>query len=106
MTHLAQGGLMARNEHIVIRNAVSADERALAVLAVIDGGHLRPEGRIVVAEADGRLRAAVGSNGAAISDPFWPSADLVSILRVHTEAFADERPSLLPRFAQRRPVLA
>ena len=97
---------MTRNEHIVIRSATATDEQALAVLAVLDGGHQRPEGRIVIAEAGGCLRAAVGSNGAAISDPFWPSADLVSILRVHTEAFADERPSLLPRFAQRRPVLA
>lgn len=97
---------MARNEHIVIRNAGSTDEQALAVLAVIDGGHLRPEGRIVVAEADGRLRAAVGSNGAAISDPFWPSADLVGMLRVHAAAFDVEHSTRMPRFAQRRAVLA
>jgi hypothetical protein len=96
---------MSRNEHIVIRSASSADETALAVLAVIDGGRSKPDGRIMVAEAGGRLRAAVGSNGAAISDPFWPSADLVDMLRVHADAMSTERVST-PRFALRRPVMA
>jgi hypothetical protein len=89
---------MTRNEHIVIRSARSADEQAIAVLGVLDGGRRMPTGRVMVAEVDGRIRAATGSNGAAISDPFWPSADLVSMLRVHTAA----RPA---RFFARRPVL-
>ena len=93
---------MTRNEHIVIRSAESADEQALAVLGVLDGGHRQPKGRVMVAEVDGRLRAAVGSNGAAISDPFWPSADLVSMLRVQTEPVA--RAFSLSRFT-RRPAL-
>ncbi|MFL5893659.1 MAG: hypothetical protein ACJ76Z_00935 [Thermoleophilaceae bacterium] len=96
---------MARNQHIVIRDAGPADQQAIAVLAVVDGDRPRPMGRIVVAEAAGRLRAAVGSNGAAISDPFWPSADLVSMLRVRAGA-ADEHSIRVPRFALRRPVLA
>ena len=93
---------MTRNEHIVIRSANSADENALDVLRTIDGGRRRLKGRIMVAEVDGRLRAAVGSNGASISDPFWPSAELVSMLRVHNEISAPI--SRAPRFA-RRPVL-
>ena len=96
---------MAHDEHIVIRSAGSADEAALAVLAVLDGGHTAPTGRVVVAEAGGRLRAAVGSNGAAISDPFYPSAALVSMLRVRVQAFADHAVRA-PRFAIRRPVAA
>jgi hypothetical protein len=95
---------MARNENIVIRTASESDEQELAVLAVIDGGRSRPQGHVLVAEAAGRLRAAVGSNGAAISDPFWPSADLVSMLRVHAGA-VDERVRA-PRFAQRRAAIA
>src|SRR3954452_2836044 len=79
------GELMTRNEHIVIRSARTTDEQAIAVLGVLDGGRHMPEGRVMVAEVDGRIRAAAGSNGAAISDPFWPSAELVSMLRVHTE---------------------
>ena len=76
---------MTRNEHIVIRNASPADEQAIAVLGVIDGGRHLPTGRVMVAEVGGRIRAAVGSNGISISDPFWPTADLVSMLRVHAE---------------------
>ncbi|MEA2425234.1 MAG: hypothetical protein QOH13_1644 [Thermoleophilaceae bacterium] len=94
---------MTRNEHIVIRSASPADEKELAVLGVLDGGRRQPKGRIMVAEVNGRLRAAVGSNGAAISDPFWPSAELVGMLRVRsTETVA--RTIGLSRFA-RRPAL-
>jgi hypothetical protein len=92
---------MTRNEHIVIRSARTADEQAIAVLGVLDGGHRMPKGHVMVAEVDGRMRAAVGSNGAAISDPFWPSAELVSMLRVHTRSDTVNRP--VRRFA--RPAL-
>jgi hypothetical protein len=93
---------MTRNEHIVIRSASPADEQDLAVLGVLDGGRRQPTGRIMVAEVDGRMRAAVGSNGAAISDPFWPSAELVGMLRVRSEGAAPVMRQ--PRFA-RRPAL-
>src|SRR4051794_10968310 len=101
MQVLLTGGLMTRNEHIVIRSARTADEQDIAVLGVIDGGRRMPDGRVMVAEVDGRIRAAVGSNGAAISDPFWPSAELVGMLRVHT---APQPVARSARFA-RRPVL-
>jgi hypothetical protein len=90
---------MTRNEHIVIRSARTADEQAIAVLGVLDGGRHLPTGDVMVAEVDGRIRAAVGSNGAAISDPFWPSAELVGMLRVHTERDQAEQPARL--FARR-----
>jgi hypothetical protein len=93
---------MTRNEHIVIRSARTADEQAIAVLGVLDGGRHMPQGRVMVAEVDGRLRAAVGSNGAAISDPFWPSAELVGMLRVRTAPEPAEHPA---RFFARRAVL-
>jgi hypothetical protein len=94
---------MTRNEHIVIRSARTADEQAIAVLGVLDGGRHMPQGHVMVAEVGGRIRAAVGTNGAAISDPFWPSADLVSMLRVHTESEPVARPVV--RFFARRPAL-
>ena len=93
---------MTRNEHIVIRSARAADEQAIAVLGVLDGGRHVPAGDVMVAEVDGRIRAAVGSNGAAISDPFWPSAELVSMLRVHTDSDPVVRPA---RIFSRRPAL-
>ena len=93
---------MTRNEHIVIRNASPADDQAIAVLGVIDGGRHLPSGHVTVAEVGGRIRAAVGSNGISISDPFWPSADLVSMLRVQAEISTPaQRPA---RFA-RRPAM-
>jgi hypothetical protein len=93
---------MTRNEHIVIRSARSDDEQAIAVLGVLDGGRHIPKGNVMVAEVGGRLRAAVGSNGAAISDPFWPSADLVGMLRVRMDSETVEHPA---RFFARRPSL-
>jgi hypothetical protein len=96
---------MARNEHIVIRSADATDENALAVLAVIDGGRQLPSGQILVAEVGGRVRAAIGSNGSAIADPFWPSADLVSMLRMHA-GVSGRHVRRAPRFAQRRAVMA
>ncbi|HYZ30639.1 MAG TPA: hypothetical protein VE570_16365 [Thermoleophilaceae bacterium] len=93
---------MARNDQIVIRSARRADEQDIAVLGVLDGGRRMPRGRVLVAEVDGRIRAAVGSNGAAISDPFWPSAELVSMLRVRAESEPAARPA---RFFARRPAL-
>ena len=93
---------MTHNERIVIRSARAADEQAIAVLGVIDGGRHMPAGDVMVAEVDGRIRAAVGSNGAAISDPFWPSAGLVSMLRVHVDSEPVVRPA---RIFSRRPAL-
>jgi hypothetical protein len=94
---------MTRNEHIVIRSARPDDEQELAVLAVLDGGRRSPKGRIMVAEVDGRMRAATGSNGVAISDPFWPSAELVGMLRVRSEGVAPvvRQPRLVRRPALR-----
>jgi hypothetical protein len=93
---------MARNDQIVIRSARPADEQDIVVLGVLDGGRQMPKGRVLVAEVDGRIRAAVGSNGAAISDPFWPSAELVSMLRVQTELDTAARPA---RLFARRPAV-
>ena len=93
---------MTRNDHIVIRSAGSADEQAVAVLGVLDGGRYMPKGRVMVAEVNGRIRAAVGSNGASISDPFWPSEELVGMLRVHTAPQSVEHPA---RFFGRRATL-
>src|SRR5688572_14300068 len=105
MTTPTQGELMTRNENILIRSANTADEHELAVLAVLDGGKDRPKGEIMLAEVDGRVRAAVGSNGVSISDPFWPSAELVSMLSVHTELTRSmHRPARFSRHGLRAAV--
>jgi CheY-like chemotaxis protein len=65
---------------ILIRRADIDDATALRRLAQLDGARL-PEGDLLVAEADGELRAALRvSDSAYVSDPFFPSKELVRFL--------------------------
>jgi hypothetical protein len=67
---------------ITIRLAREDDAPALRVLAQLDGARL-PEGELLVAEVDGELRAALRiSDRAYVSDPFFPSRELVGLLDV------------------------
>ena len=66
---------------IVIRDARPHDAEALARLSHLDG-KTAPSGRVVVASVRGRLQAAVGADGHAISDPFTPTDELVALLRL------------------------
>jgi hypothetical protein len=87
---------------LTIRPADLADLAALDRLAALDSASA-PTGDVLVAEVGGELWAAVEvDSGAAIADPFRPSADLVELLRLH--ARGERRPSrslgrLLPRVA-------
>ena len=88
---------------LVLRPATSADTPGLARLAALDSA--RPlTGDVVVAAAGGELRAALSlETGHAVADPFWPSGELVQLLR----AAAGERPQRrLRRRAARRVALA
>jgi hypothetical protein len=65
---------------ITIRPALPGDARALAGLADLDSAPV-PAGTLLVAEADGQLRAALSiSDGAAIADPFHPTAATLQLL--------------------------
>jgi hypothetical protein len=70
--------------NVVVRRGRPADVDAVEILAALDSS--RPlTGRIVVAELDGRVVAAISQHdGRVVSDPFVPTADLVEMLRVHT----------------------
>lgn len=67
---------------LVIRLAVAADETRLRRLAQMDSA--RPlSGQTLLAEQGGSVIAALSlAEGAAIADPFVPSADAVAMLRV------------------------
>jgi hypothetical protein len=82
---------------LVLRPATSADTADLERLAALDSA--RPlDGDVLLAYAGGEVRAALSvDNGRVVADPFWPSADLVELLR----AAAGERPR---RFMRRRAV--
>ena len=66
---------------LTIRPATTADQFAIRRLAVLDSAS-PPTGEVLLAEMDGELWAALGvETGAAIADPFRPSADVVELLR-------------------------
>jgi len=70
-----------------IRQATQADATELERLAQLDSSHLAEGARYAVAEVDGAIVAAVATTtGAAIADPFRPTAELVEILRAHSVA--------------------
>ena len=89
---------------LTIRPADLADLAALDRLAALDTAS-PPTGDVLVAEVGRELWAAVEvDSGAAIADPFHPSADLVELLRLHARGRARSAPRaglgrLLPRAA-------
>jgi hypothetical protein len=87
---------------LVLRRATSADTFELARLAALDSA--RPlSGEVLVAAAGGELRAAFSlETGRAVADPFWPSGELVDLLR----AAAGERPRRRVRRRAARVALA
>jgi hypothetical protein len=72
---------------LAIRPARYADADALARLAALDSHRPLGGGHVLLAEAEGRIVAAVSMHdGRAIADPFVPSADAVEQLRLHASA--------------------
>ena len=67
---------------VTLRQAVADDAPRLKRLAQLDSA--RPlRGSALIAEVDGRLRAALPlEGGCAIADPFYNGLDLVELLRV------------------------
>jgi hypothetical protein len=74
---------------IEIRPARPDDERALIRLGQLDSARV-PPAPLVLAVEGGELRAAISlATGAAIADPFAPTARLVELLR--TQAAPPQR---------------
>jgi hypothetical protein len=70
---------------VSIRGARPADAAAVAALARLDG-HAPLRGTVMVAELDGALVAARSlDDGAAVADPFSPSAGPAALLRLRSE---------------------
>jgi hypothetical protein len=83
----------------VIRQATTSDHQALARLAALDSRRV-PSGRVLIAEIGDQLRAAVEvETGAAIADPFHPTAAVVE--RLHLQAVRVNRRSRGPRGRRR-----
>jgi hypothetical protein len=70
------------DDRVALRRARDQDGEALRRLAELDSTVL-PPGPLLLAEAGGDLLAAVSLiDGRAIADPFAPTAELVTLLRV------------------------
>jgi hypothetical protein len=81
----ASDGLVAVLDGVTIRRSRAADHEALRRLAQLDSRRLAG-GELLVAEVGGELRAALPlQGGAAIADPFRPTAPLVSLLQLRAE---------------------
>ena len=90
---------------LVLRPATSADAADLERLAALDSS--RPlAGEVMLAHVDGDVRAALSlETGRVVADPFYPSLELVPLLRA---AAGDTKPRRAWRRATRaiRPALA
>jgi hypothetical protein len=86
------------NPAVTIRFANAYDASALATLAQLDSAEqvILPA---LVAEVDGELRAALSLvDSAVIADPFHPTRELVDLLQIRAQQFAERpRRSLLKR---------
>jgi len=88
---------------ITIRRAGDHDAPALRRLAQLDGARL-PDGDVLVAEADGEIRAALRiSDSAYVADPFFPSRELVGMLDTRARAI---RRTTVPRLDRARTRLS
>jgi len=89
---------------VLIRAARGSDGAALERLAELDSSRV-PAGTLLVAEADGRLVAAIASStGETIADPFLPTADVVALLQLRAAGASAprKRRSLAARRGARR----
>jgi hypothetical protein len=73
------------HDEIIIRRADPADAAALRRLAALDSAGL-PDGVLLVAEVDGAVRAALSvTTGEHVSDPFFPTSELVELLAARAD---------------------
>ena len=73
---------------VTLRYASAADREELRRLATLDNA-VPPAGSALVAEVDGRLRAALPLDGSGpISDPFHRGAELIELLRLRATQLA------------------
>jgi hypothetical protein len=91
---------------LVLRPATSADTTDLERLAALDSA--RPlDGDVVLAYADGGVRAALSlESGLSVADPFYPSLELLPLLRAAAGERAPRRRSWRRAARAVRPALA
>jgi hypothetical protein len=87
---------------VTIRPAVEADAAVLCRLAELDSAAL-PRGRLIVAEVDGEIRAAVPVDGGdGVADPFFRCTELTELLRLRSRQLRSPTASRTPPLARLR----
>lgn len=90
---------------VTIRRATPADERSVEILAEVDDARV-PPGPLLLAFAGDELWVALSlATGAAICDPFRPSAEVAALVRERARQLSvpePRRPRLGPMRWQRR----
>jgi hypothetical protein len=87
---------------ITIRLAYADDQAALARLAVLDSAAGVPAGPVLLAEVDEQLRAALSlTDQSVVADPFFPTQQLVALLRARATAVGS-KPAGGPRLSLNR----
>ena len=75
-------------DSVAVRLARPEDEAAVNRIASLDGKKA-PQGRLLVAEADGEVIAALGVEGGdAVADPFRWTSDVVALMEMRAEQLA------------------
>ena len=75
-------------DSVAVRLARPEDEAAIHRIASLDGAKA-PQGRVLVAEADGEVIAALPIDGGnAVADPFRWTSDVVALMEMRAEQLA------------------
>jgi hypothetical protein len=87
---------------ITIRPAYADDHLAVARLAALDSADNPPPAPLLVAEVDGALRVALSlSDGSAIADPFFPTVDILALVRTRAAGATGPPTRRRPRYRLR-----
>ncbi|MGI8863693.1 MAG: hypothetical protein ACR2JH_04720 [Solirubrobacteraceae bacterium] len=75
----------------------------MSALAALDSASGVPKGALLLAEVDGELRAALSVRShTVIADPFFPTLELVALLRRHADAIGSPTPRRWRALGRRR----
>src|SRR3954468_12804749 len=79
---------MGGYDSVAVRMARTEDEAAVRRIAALDGKKA-PEGRVLVAEADAEIIAALPVHGGpVVADPFRWTSDVVALMEMRAEQLA------------------
>ena len=87
-------------DNVAIRLAGPEDDPAIGRVAALDGKSA-PSGRVLVAEADGEVIAALAIDGRdAVADPFRWTRDVVALMEMRAEQMGEAAAASAPASAQ------